>query len=144
MEGGSGPSPSLAAVHRGRLWSSATGWLWRRRPTAARLDCRELRRWLVPGLGASAQDGLSRAQMGSSGPSSSTGGFLGGGGDDLAGSRDGGSVASLFAAGCPELYMPIWAWSGAGAWLTWENVIDVGASYSSSPCQQHQKIPYAW
>jgi hypothetical protein len=32
----------------------------------------------------------------------------------------------------------------AGAWLTWENVIDVGASYSSSPCQQHQKIPCAW
>jgi hypothetical protein len=32
----------------------------------------------------------------------------------------------------------------AGAWLTWENVIDVGASYSSSPRQQHQKIPCAW
>jgi hypothetical protein len=32
----------------------------------------------------------------------------------------------------------------AGAWLMWENIIDVGASYSSSPCQQHQKIPCAW
>jgi hypothetical protein len=28
----------------------------------------------------------------------------------------------------------------AGAKLTWENVIDVGASYSSSPRQRRQKI----
>jgi hypothetical protein len=28
----------------------------------------------------------------------------------------------------------------AGTWLTWENVIDVGASSSSSPRQWHQKI----
>jgi hypothetical protein len=32
-------------------------------------------------------------------------------------------------------------WIRAGAWLTWENVIDVGASSSSSPRQRHQKIP---
>jgi hypothetical protein len=33
--------------------------------------------------------------------------------------------------------------ASAGAWLTWENVIDVGVS-SSSPRQRHQKIPCAW
>jgi hypothetical protein len=43
-----------------------------------------------------------------------------------------------------ELDDPLCSLDDASAWLTWENVIDVGASYSSSPCQQHQKIPCAW
>jgi hypothetical protein len=44
MEGGSGPSPSLAVVHFGRFWSGASGWPWRRRPSAMRLGSRGLRR----------------------------------------------------------------------------------------------------
>jgi hypothetical protein len=50
---------------------------------------------LVPGLGALARDGLGWALMGLSGPSSTMAGLPGGGGDNLEGSRDDGSMASL-------------------------------------------------
>jgi hypothetical protein len=52
------------------------------------------------------------------------------------------------SAGCwvEELPSVLWSLRTAGTWLTWENVIDVGASSSSSPRQRHQKIagPCAW
>jgi hypothetical protein len=35
-----------------------------------------------------------------------------------------------------HIYRREGAATAAGVKLTWENVIDVGASYSSSPCQQ--------
>jgi hypothetical protein len=58
-------------------------WIWRQHP------------WIVP-----------RPQMGSGGPRSSVAGHPGGGGDDVARSRDGGYVTSLLQQGCRSFTCP--------------------------------------
>jgi hypothetical protein len=97
MEGGSGPFPSLAAVHLGRFWSGATGWLWRRRPTAVRLGSRGLRR--------RGSRGLQRAKLYSGRASRWWRRRLGG----VPGRRLCGQPT---AARRPELHGPIWARPG--------------------------------